>query len=232
MSQIFTLTSDSTENDVDEAVHAVIQAVVNGELAVIPTDTSYALIADAFNESAIERMRIAKQQSSSVSIPVGVGSLATVDGIATLSTLARDLVTALWPGALTVLTKPQPSVSLAVCQVGDAVAVRVPSHPIALAVIQGIGPVAMTGAQVAGEAPITTIIQAQAALGDSVTTYIDGGELTAKQSTVLDATSEHLRLIRRGALSIDQLRAVVPMVIDAAATQSNDETSSFSPESG
>ena len=90
----------------------------------------------------------------------------------------------------------------------------------------------MTGAQVAGEAPITTIIQAQAALGDSVTTYIDGGELTAKQSTVLDATSEHLRLIRRGALSIDQLRAVVPMVIDAAATQSNDETSSFSPESG
>ena len=217
MSQIFTIADTSSQSEIDEAVSAAIRAVTYGGLAVIPTDTSYAVIADAFNPEAIAQLRTAKGQDVNVSIPVGAGSLATIEGVATLSTLARDLVSAMWPGALTVLTKPQASVMLNVGPADGALAVRIPQHQIALAVLGGIGPAAMTGAQQAGAEVITNIDQAKSSLGDTVTVYIDNGELPGTQSSVVDATGEHLRFVRNGSLSLAQLRAVVPMIVNSTA---------------
>jgi len=217
MSQIFTITATSSQSEIDEAVSAAIQAVTYGGLAVIPTDTSYAVIADAFNPEAIAQLRTAKGQDVDVSIPVGAGSLATIEGVATLSTLAGDLVSAMWPGALTVLTKPQASVMLNVGPSDGALAVRIPQHHIALAVLGGIGPTAMTGAQQAGAEVITNIEQAKTSLGDAVTVYIDNGELPGTHSSVVDATGEHLRFVRNGSLSLAQLRAVVPMIVNSTA---------------
>ena len=223
MSQIFTLTAHSSQSEIDEAVSAAIQAVTYGGLAVIPTDTSYAVIADAFNPEALAQLRTAKGQSADIPIPLGAGSLATIEGVATLSTLARDLVTAMWPGALTVLTKPQASVMLNVGPSDGALAVRIPQHHIALAVLGGIGPTAMTGAQQTGAEVITSIAQAKTSLGDAVTVYIDNGELPGTQSSVVDATGEHLRFVRNGSLSLEQLRSVVPMIVNSTAPVNPEE---------
>ena len=221
MSQIFELTDASTDEELETAVSAAVAAVSNGGLVVIPTETSYALICDAFNPEAVALLRIAKSQEQSVTIPVGAGNRATMDGIATFSELANDLVSAFWPGPLTIVTQSQPSVLLAVKDEDAALAVRIPNHPVALAVLNAIGPVAMTGAQRAGEPPVLTVEQAKSVIGDAATIYIDGGQLHGSQSSVVVATGDNLRLVRVGALTLDQLRAVIPTVIDATASSKN-----------
>ena len=219
MSDVFKVDNSVSEADIQLAIVAVIDAVKSGGLAVIPTDTSYAVICDAFNVEAITKLRNAKKQFSNISLPIAAGSIETIRGVANLSTVANDLASALWPGPLTLLTVAQDSLSWNIGQAGSALAVRVPHHDVAQAVLSGIGPTVMTGAQQAGEVSVQTVEQAQAALSDLVEVYLDGGALSPRISTVIDATTDNLRLVRSGQLTLGQLREVVPSIIDASASQ-------------
>jgi tRNA threonylcarbamoyl adenosine modification protein (Sua5/YciO/YrdC/YwlC family) len=210
MSQVFKID--------EHAIEAAIAAVKNGGLAVIPTDTSYALICDAFNVGAITKLRIAKKQNSDIALPIAAASIETIRGVANFSTIANDLASAFWPGPLTILTAAQDSLSWNIGQAGSALAVRVPHHEVAQAVLSGIGPTVMTGAQLAGEVAVQTVEQAQTALSDLVDVYLDGGELSPRISTVIDATTDQVRLVRPGQLTLGQLREVMPSIIDASAS--------------
>lgn len=218
MSQVFMVDGKASEQDVQLGVEAAIAAVKNGGLAVIPTDTSYAVICDAFNAEAITKLRSAKKQSSDIALPIAAGSIETIRGVANFSTIANDLACAFWPGALTLLTVEQDSLAWNIGQAGSALAVRVPNHKVAQAVLSGIGPTVMTGAQLFAKPSVQTVEQAQNELSESVDVYLDGGALSPSISTIIDATSDHLRLIRRGELSLVQLREVMPSIIDASAS--------------
>ena len=218
MSQVFKVDGRTSESEVQLGVEAAIAAVKNGGLAVIPTDTTYALICDAFNLGAISKLRMAKKQNSDVALPIAAASIETIRGVANFSTVANDLASALWPGPLTVLTIAQDSLSWNIGQAGSALAVRVPHHEVAQAVLSGIGPTVLTGAQLAGNHSVQTVKQAQATLLDLVDVYLDGGALSPRISTIIDATTENLRLVRSGQLTLAQLREVVPSIIDASAS--------------
>jgi len=219
MSEVFKVDKQVSAADVQLAVEAGVAAVKNGGLAVVPTDTSYAVICDAFNTAAITKLRMAKKQVSDLALPVAAASLETIRGVANFSVAANDLACAFWPGSLTILTVAQDSLSWNLGQPGTALAVRVPHHEVALAVLREIGPTVMTGAQLAGEASIQNVEQAKAALGELVDVYIDGGQLSGQISTVIDASTDQIRLIRKGALTLAQIRAVMPTVIDASASK-------------
>ena len=219
MSEVFKVEKQASVADVQLAVEAAVTAVKNGGLAVIPTDTSYAVICDAFNTAAITKLRMAKKQVSDLALPVAAASLETIRGVANFSVAANDLACAFWPGSLTILTVAQDSLSWNLGQPGTALAVRVPHHEVALAVLREIGPTVMTGAQIAGETAIQNVEQAKAALGELVNVYIDSGQLSGQISTVIDASTGQIRLIRKGALTLAQIRAVMPAVIDASASQ-------------
>jgi tRNA threonylcarbamoyl adenosine modification protein (Sua5/YciO/YrdC/YwlC family) len=218
MSQVYTVDAQASATEIQLAVDAAIFAIKDGGLAVIPTDTSYAVICDAFNQTAITKLRMAKKQNSDIALPIAAGSIETIRGVANFSTVANDLACALWPGSLTVLTVAQDSLSWNIGQAGSALAVRVPHHEVAQAVLSGIGPSVMTGAQIVGNPSVQTVEQAQAALSDSVDVYLDGGPLSARISTVIDATTDHVRMVRSGEISLTQLRKVMPSVIDATAS--------------
>jgi len=218
MSEVFKVEKQASAADVQLAVDAAVMAVKNGGLAVIPTDTSYAVICDAFNAAAITKLRMAKKQVSDLALPVAAASLETIRGVANFSVAANDLACAFWPGSLTILTLAQDSLSWNLGQPGTALAVRVPHHEVALAVLREIGPTVMTGAQLARETAIQNVEQAKAALGELVDVYLDGGQLSGQISTVIDASTDQIRLIRKGALTLAQIRAVMPTVIDASAS--------------
>jgi len=218
MSEVFKVDEQASIVDVQFAVEAAVTAVKNGGLAVIPTDTSYAVICDAFNAAAITKLRMAKKQVSDLALPVAAASIETIRGVANFSVAANDLACAFWPGSLTILTVAQDSLSWNLGQPGTALAVRVPHHEVALAVLREIGPTVMTGAQLAGETAIQNVEQARAALGELVDVYLDGGQLSGQISTVIDASTDQIRLIRKGALTLAQIRAVMPTVIDASAS--------------
>ena len=218
MSQVFKVDGQTSESEVQLAIDAAITAVKNGGLAVIPTDTSYALICDAFNIGAITKLRMAKKQNSDIALPIAAGSIETIRGVANFSTIANDLASALWPGPITLLTAAQDSLSWNIGQAGSALAVRVPHHDVAQAVLSGIGPSVLTGAQLSGNPAVQTVEQAQTDLADQVDVYIDGGTLTSSISTVIDATTDQVRLVRQGQLTLGQLREVMPSIIDASAS--------------
>ena len=218
MSTVLAISADTTPDGVADAVAQVVACVQGGGLAVIPTDTSYAVIADAFHSVALDKLRTTKGYLGNVPLPIAAASVETIRGVANLSPLALDLARAFWPGALTILTRSQQSLSWNVGSVDSALAVRVPHHALAQSVLAGIGPTVMTGAQKAGQPAILDFAQAQAALGTAVDVYLDAGTLLPSQSAVVDCTSEHIRLLRSGAIALADLRQVMPIVIDATAS--------------
>ncbi len=197
----------------------VVEVLKSGQLVVIPTDTSYAVVADAFHPGAVTLLRMAKQQSPAVPIPVAAGSIEMANGIAKLSNLASDLAHAFWPGPLTILTSSQPSLNWSIGDHRTALSIRVPNSNIAQSLLQKVGPLAMTGAQLSGQDPIQIVEQAVGALGQKVAVYLDAGELSHNVSSVVDATTSNLRLIRQGAITIGSIREVNPNVIDATVTK-------------
>lgn len=218
MSQILNVDANASTLEIENAVQAAVKAVQSGGLVVIPTDTSYAVICDAFNSAAITKLRMAKKQNSDIPMPIAAGSIETIRGVANFSTMANDLASAFWPGPLTLLTIAQDSLSWNIGQPGSALAVRVPNHELAQRVLAGIGPSVMTGSQSFGQDAVQNLEQAQSALSDLVEIYLDGGALIPRISTVIDATTDQIRLIRKGELTLAQIREVMPIVIDATAT--------------
>jgi L-threonylcarbamoyladenylate synthase len=218
VSQTFNVKTDASLEEISNGVAEAVTAIKNGGLVVIPTDTSYAVICDAFDAAAITKLRMAKKQNSDLALPVAAASIETIRGVANFSVAANDLACAFWPGPLTILTAAQDSLSWNLGSPGSALAVRVPHHEVALVVLQEIGPTVLTGAQHAGDPAIQNVEQAIVALGDLVDVYLDGGQLSGQISTVIDATTQQIRLIRQGSVALAQIRMTMPTVIDASAS--------------
>ena len=206
-------------------IDAAVAALRRGELAVLPTETVYGLAADAFSPSAVGRLLEAKGRSRAVPVPVLVGAWRTLDGLAEQVTpAARRLVEAFWPGPLTLVVRAAPSLAWDIGDARGTVAVRMPLHPVALAVLEQTGPLAVTGAHRTGMPPATDAAEAARQLGTAVAVYLDGGATPEPVvSTVLDLTGDVPRVLRTGALGLGQLREVAP---DA---QSQDEPATDAP---
>ncbi len=192
---------------IDEAVNAVRR----GGLVVLPTDTVYGVGAEAFDAAAVAAIRTAKGRDDATPPPVLVPDVRTLDGLATeVSADARALAEAFWPGPLTLVLRAQPSLQWDLGDSRGTVALRVPDHPAALALLRRTGPLAVTGAQRVGEPAPLDADAARAQLGDAVTVYLDGGPVPGGASTVVDATVVPPRLVRDGAVTLATLREVVP----------------------
>jgi L-threonylcarbamoyladenylate synthase len=195
---------------------AAASAARRGDLVVLPTDSVYGLGTDAFDRAGVERIQQAKGRGRDFAVPVLVGSPSTVDGLAFgVTTPARALIEAFWPGPLTLVVRYQPSLTW---DLGDArghVALRMPLHPVALELLRDVGPMAVTSANRTGLAPATTADDAEGQLGDLVSVYLDSGLLpVGPPSTVVDATGEVPVLLRAGALDAETLRSVCPTLAD------------------
>ena len=190
----------------DEAVNTV-QA---GGLVVLPTDTVYGIGADAFDADAVAALLAAKGRGRQMPPPVLVGSVATLDGLATdVPDGARALAARFWPGALTLILTAQPSLAWDLGDTHGTVALRMPDHPTALALLARTGPMAVSSANRTGNPAATTAADAHEQLGASVRTYLDAGEAPGGvASTIVDATGETLRVVRAGAISLEELRTV------------------------
>lgn len=200
----------------DRAVTAALAAVRRGDLVVIPTETVYAVATDAFSRRGIDALREAKGYDAQVPLPVMVGARATVAGIAArVCDDARALMEAMWPGPLTLLLTPQPTLAWDV-PAGAPVAVRMPLHPLALALLATSGPLVVTTANRPGLPAPTGVDDALDQLGDGIALALDAGELAdggALPSTVVDVSGARPRAVRIGAIGLEQLRHVCPHVL-------------------
>jgi len=198
--------------DAAQGVEAAVAALRRGVLAVLPTDTVYGVAADAFSPDAVGRLLEAKGRGRDMPTPVLVGSIRTLDGLAdVVPQLARDLVDAHWPGPLTLVLRHAATLSWDLGETRGTVALRMPLDPVALAVLAETGPLAVSSANRSGLPPARDAAEAARQLGLAVEVYLDAGEVTDPiPSTILDLTADRPRLLRTGALSLEQLRELVP----------------------
>ncbi|WP_456823341.1 L-threonylcarbamoyladenylate synthase [Cellulomonas sp. P5_E12] len=193
----------------DEAVNALSR----GGLVVLPTDTVYGIAADAFTPPAVQALLDAKGRGRQMPPPVLIPDVRTLDGLATdVPAGARALAEAFWPGGLTLIVRAQPSLAWDLGETRGTVALRVPDHETALALLRRTGPLAVSSANTTGSPAAVTAQQAYDQLGESVAVYLDGGDAPGQvASSIVDATGATLRLVRAGALSLEQLCEVTPV---------------------
>jgi tRNA threonylcarbamoyl adenosine modification protein (Sua5/YciO/YrdC/YwlC family) len=201
----------STDEEREVAISAATQALRGGEVAVLPTDTVYGIAADAFDPAAVRKLLAAKGRGREMPPPVLVNAPATVDALAVdIPDWARALFVEFWPGALTVVLHQQSSLQWDLGETRGTVAVRVPNHPLMLDVLARTGPLAVSSANKTGRPAALDADAAQDMLGADVSVIVDGGRVPGGEaSTILDATAAEPRLLRLGALSVEQIDAVL-----------------------
>jgi L-threonylcarbamoyladenylate synthase len=200
-----------------DGIEAAVRAVSGGQLVVMPTDTVYGLGADAFSRQGVAVLLAAKGRGREMPVPVLVGSWATLNGLVSfLPVQVEQLVEAFWPGGLTLIMKHAPSLSWDLGDTDGTVAVRMPSHPVALQILERTGPMAVSSANRSGKPPAATAAEAQDQLGGFVDVYLEAGELgSSLPSTIVDMTVTPPRVVRLGAVGMSELREVVPNIATA-----------------
>jgi tRNA threonylcarbamoyl adenosine modification protein (Sua5/YciO/YrdC/YwlC family) len=208
-----------TGDDLGPAYTAAVDAILDGQLVVMPTDTVYGLAADAFKPDAVQRLLDAKGRGRDMPPPVLIAAVQTLDALATsVGPSGRALCEAFWPGALTVICHAQTSLMWDLGETKGTVALRVPDHERTRELLSRTGPLAVSSANVTGKPAATDVYDAERQLGESVRVYLDGGPIadgpqTALPSTIVDLTGDVPRVVRLGAIGLDRLREVAPDVV-------------------
>ena len=187
----------STDEEREAAIEAASLAVQRGDLVVLPTDTVYGIGADAFDPAAVRGLLAAKGRGREMPPPVLISSATTLDALAIkVPGYARALVEAFWPGPLTLVCHQQTSLQWDLGDSRGTVAVRMPDHDVARELLERTGPLAVSSANLTGRPPAADADAAEEMLGEDV-------------SVIIDVTGDQGRVLRRGALSLEQLNEVL-----------------------
>ena len=203
-----------------------------GELVAFPTETVYGLGADASNPAAVARIFAAKGRPADHPLIVHLASAAALDHWAReVPQSARRLAAAFWPGPLTLILKRQAHVPDAVTGGQDTVGLRVPNHPLALALLREFkGGVAAPSANRYGRISPTSAAHVRAELGDSVPLVLDGGPCEVGiESTIVDLSSEAPRMLRPGAITAADIARVLDDTPPAEIDKSANDAGSIAP---
>jgi L-threonylcarbamoyladenylate synthase len=195
-----------------DAVHRAVELLRRGGLVGLPTETVYGLAADAENELAVRRIFAAKGRPSTHPLIVHLGTTEAVkDWVSRLPPEADALAAAFWPGPLTLVLPRSTRASDAVTGGQGTVAVRVPAHPVALAVLRAFGGgLAAPSANRFGRVSPTRAAHVVADLGGEVELVLDGGPSSVGvESTIVDLSGPEPALLRPGGVTREALEKVL-----------------------
>lgn len=201
----------ATAEERETAIEAAARAVQQGSLVILPTDTVYGVGADAFDHAAVQSLLDAKGRGREMPPPVLVSAVTTLEALASgVPDYVAALTEEFWPGPLTLVCTQQPSLTWDLGESLGTVAVRMPDHEVALALLERTGPLAVSSANLTGQPAATDAASADTMLGDRVEVVLDGGTSPkGEASTILDVRGPEPRLLRLGALSVAELNAVL-----------------------
>ena len=204
----------------ESGLSAAVSALSSGALVGMPTETVYGLAADATNGEAVARIFAAKGRPRVNPVIVHVSSLEEADRIGDLPADARRLAEAFWPGPLTlVVPLRRPSAVADLVTAGlETVALRVPAHPVARALIRRLGrPVAAPSANRSGHVSPTTAAHVEADLGSDVSVILDAGPSeVGLESTIVGLANGRPRLLRPGATPRESIENRLGLRLESA----------------
>jgi L-threonylcarbamoyladenylate synthase len=192
--------------DHPQVIRQALQILKMGGLVAFPTDTVYGVGALAFDGEAVESIYAAKDRSVEKAIPVLIGDVDDLQKVASqIPDMARKLASRFWPGPLTLVVPKKPELPEAVSST-DTVAVRIPDHDVARALLRAAGPMAVTSANISGKANPSTANEVFSQLGRRIPLIMDGGVTPGGMpSTLVDCTGEEPVILREGPVTLDEL---------------------------
>ena len=211
------------QDDMSAAIDHAARVMADGECIVMPTDTVYGIGCDAFSPRGVQTLLGAKGRTRQMPPPVLIANPGVMAGLADqVSDAARALAETFWPGALTLVCWAQPTLGWDLGETHGTVALRVPDDRVARQLLERVGPMAVSSANLTGMPAAPTAQDAQGMLRDRVALYLDdGARPTAEHeagnpsglpSTIVDCTGEVPVVLRLGAIGLVELRAIVPSV--------------------
>ncbi|MDK2915338.1 MAG: L-threonylcarbamoyladenylate synthase [Thermococcaceae archaeon] len=185
--------------------------ILEGKLVAFPTETVYGLGADALNENAVRRIFEAKGRPPDNPLIIHIADLKDLKKVAaSIPREAEMLAKKFWPGPLTLVLPKSEKVPYVTTGGLDTVAVRMPAHPVALALIRASTPVAAPSANISGRPSPTLAEHVVDDFYGKIEAIIDGGPTwVGVESTVLDLTSERPTLLRPGGLPLEEIERVI-----------------------
>ena len=213
-----------------DVVHRAVQALVEGELVVFPTETVYGVAASALSEAGTRRLLELKSRPANQPMTLSIRSAADAnDYVPAMLPLAKRLARRCWPGPITLVMAdnhpdsllrqlPEP-VQQVVCPEGN-IGLRVPAHQLLLDVMDLLaGPVLLTSANRAGQPPANTADEAVAGLGDDVRLFLDDGPARfGEASSVVKVGPSGLNILRAGVLNEDTLKRLSAFIAVVVCT--------------
>jgi L-threonylcarbamoyladenylate synthase len=184
-------------------LETALDALVNGAVVGLPTDTVYGVAASLNHPVAVAALFALKHRPTSAALPVLVSSLTQIEALGVAwPERARTLSDALWPGALTIIVAAPLAVSTPLGSATGTIGFRCPRDEFLLALLERSGPLALTSANEHGEAPCESAAQMiEAFTGRSdLSGVVDGGERSGRVSTVVDLSGSQWRIVREGAV--------------------------------
>jgi L-threonylcarbamoyladenylate synthase len=188
------------------ALQHTIDILQHGGVIAFPTDTVYGLAALPFQPETVERLYIVKGRSTEKAIAILLGDLSQLNQVAgPISPQAMRLAEHFWPGPLTLIVPRLPALPT-VLSPNQNIGVRIPNHPIALSLMRMAGPLAVSSANLSGQANTTTAQEVYAQLKGRIHLILDGGQTPGGvPSTVLDCTTPEPTIIREGPITLQQV---------------------------
>ena len=204
---------DLSQGELSEHVATAVTALKDGYLIVVPLEHSYALMADAFMHDSVRAMHVLRGDALGVAAQVAIANRDLIDGITRdVSAEARLLMQNFWPGLLSFNLKPQAGLNwdLGDGNTLDQISVRVPDSPFVLEVLKKSGPVAIASVALVGSDAISDPADISYLDSDVAAIFTAGVLPKGGASTVIDLTGIRKRILREGAISSDEITALVP----------------------
>jgi L-threonylcarbamoyladenylate synthase len=192
------------------ALSHAVDVLQHGGLVAFPTDTVYGLAALPFNNEYVEGLFSAKGRNNTRAIAILIGNFTDLEKVVDhFDELADRLAHRFWPGPLTLVVKKRLNLPK-VLSVDNTIGVRMPDHPLALALLRKIGPLAVSSANISGKENTNTADEVMRQLNGRVHLILDGGRTSGGvPSTVVDCTSPSLNILRQGPISQQDIEAAL-----------------------
>jgi L-threonylcarbamoyladenylate synthase len=202
----------------DKDIEHAVAVLKSGGLVAFPTETVYGLGADASNSEAVAKIFAVKGRPATHPVIVHLADAVQVANWSReIPEAARALARRFWPGPLTIILKRAPGVSDVVTGGQDTVALRVPSHPVALQLLARFGGgIAAPSANRHGRVSATTAAHVRAEFGDAIDCVLDGGETDVGiESTIVDLSGARPALLRPGRITAAELERALGVPLAA-----------------
>jgi L-threonylcarbamoyladenylate synthase len=209
--RVLKIDPSSPDADLDDIVSEASALIGKDGIVSFPTDTVYGLGGCAFSERAVENIFKAKMRPPEKALSVLIGSAGDMESVAAdIPESARILAEKFWPGALTIILRKKDVIPDSVTRGKDSVGLRVPAHPVALALLKKCGPLACPSANISGNRAPQTCDEVLEDLDGRIDLAIDGGKTPlGLSSTIIDLTGDVPVILRKGSISAEQIRSCI-----------------------